>query len=42
MRENAAAAAIETPVTAANTVLPAMVAIARRPGRRFSARSQIR
>ena len=42
IRENAAAAAIDTPVTAANTVLPAMVAIASRPGRRFKVRSQMR
>ena len=32
MRENAAAAAIETPVTKANTALASTVAIPRRPG----------
>ena len=32
MRENAAAAAIETPVTNANTALASTVAIASRPG----------
>ena len=38
MRENAAAAAIDTPVTKANTAFASTVAIARRPGRRRDSR----
>ena len=42
MRLKVAAEAIETPVTAAKTALPATVATARRPGRRRSVRSHSR
>ena len=40
MREKVAAAAIETPVIAAKTALPATVATPRQPGNRRKARLQ--
>ena len=42
IRENAAAEAMDTPVTAAKTELPLIVAMARRPGNRRKVRSQMR